>query len=179
METNCGLLRLFLPFDKPRSLKENHLADDMKNLPKLLIDTNILVAATRNRQGPSFALMQLVRSEKVTMCCSPALFLEYEEVLKRPDQLAASGLLASDIDAILSELAGKIAPVKTHYQWKPQLRDPADEMVLEAAVNAQAQAIVTYNLRDFGPAKLFGIPVLNPEQTFKQLNLSVPRSTQP
>jgi hypothetical protein len=52
-------------------------------------------------------------------------------------------------------------------------------MVLEAAVNAQVQAIVTYNLRDFGPAKLFGIPALNPEQTFKQLNLSVPRSTQP
>jgi putative PIN family toxin of toxin-antitoxin system len=177
--TNCGLLPLPLPFDKPHLMKENHLADDMKNLPKLLIDTNVLVAATRNRRGPSFALMQLVRLEKVTVCCSPALFLEYEEVLKRPDQLAASGLLASDIDAILSELAGKITPVKTHYQWKPQLRDPADEMVLEAAVNAQAQAIVTYNLRDFGPAKLFGIPVLNPEQTFKQLNLSAPRSTQP
>jgi hypothetical protein len=61
-----------LPFDNPSSLKENHLADDMRNSPKLLIDTNILVAATRNRLGPSFALMQLVRSEKVTMCCSPA-----------------------------------------------------------------------------------------------------------
>jgi hypothetical protein len=52
-------------------------------------------------------------------------------------------------------------------------------MVLEAAANAQAQAIVTYNLRDFGPAKLFGIPVLNPEQTFRQFNISIPRSSQP
>jgi putative PIN family toxin of toxin-antitoxin system len=168
-----------VPFDKPLLLKENHLTDDMKNSPKLLIDTNILVAATRNRLGPSFALMQLVRSEKVTMCCSPALFLEYEEVLNRADQLAASGLLVSDMDAILNELAGKLVPVKTHYQWKPQLRDPADEMVLEAAVNAQVQAIVTYNLRDFGPAKLFGIPVLNPEQSFRQFNLAIPRSSQP
>ena len=151
----------------------------MKRIPKFIIDTNILVAATRNRYGPSFALMQIVRSGQGTMCCSPALFLEYEDVLKRPDQLAASGLLGSDIDAILNELVRIIEPVTTHYQWRPQLRDPCDEMVLEAAANAQAQAIVTYNLRDFGPAKLFGIPVLNPEQTFQQFNLSVVRSVKP
>ena len=112
----------------------------MNTPPKLVIDTNILVAALRNRLGPSFALMQIIRLRQVTMCCSPALFLEYEDVLKRPNQLAASGLSASDIDAILNELAGVIEPVTTHYQWRPQLRDPADEMVLETAANAQCQA---------------------------------------
>ena len=151
----------------------------MKNSSKLVIDTNILVAATRNRDGPSFALLQLIRFGLVKMCCSPALFLEYEDVLKRENQLMASGLSASDIDAILSELAGIIEPVSTHYQWRPQLRDPSDEMVLEAAANAQAHAIVTYNLRDFGPAKLFGIPVLNPEQTFQRFGLSVTRKPIP
>lgn len=151
----------------------------MTNQPKLVIDTNILVAATRNRHGPSFALMQIIRLRRVKMCCSPALFLEYEDVLKRPNQLAASGLLASDIDVILNELAGIIEPVTTRYQWRPQLRDPADEMVLEAAANAQAQAIVTFNLRDFGPAKLFGIPVLNPEQTFQHFRLAATRSSKP
>ena len=151
----------------------------MSYTPKLVIDTNILVAATRNRGGPSFALIQLIRQGRATMCCSPALFLEYEDVLKRSDQLAASGLGASDIDAILNELAGLVSAVTTHYQWRPQLRDPADEMVLEAAANAQAQAIVTYNLRDFGPAKRFGIPVLNPEQVFQQFRLTVTRSPKP
>ena len=151
----------------------------MKEIPRLVIDTNILVAALRNRNGPSFALMQLVRQGQITMCCTPALFLEYEDVLKRADQLHASGLLVDDIDAILNELAGLVLPVTTHYQWRPQLRDPSDEMVLEAAANAQAQAIVTYNLRDFGPAELFGIPVLNPEQTFRQFNIPTIRSSQP
>ena len=113
------------------------------------------------------------------MCCSLALFLEYEAVLKRPDQVAVSGLRVSEIDAILNELAGIIEPVTTHYQWRPQLRDPSDEMVLEAAANAQVQAIVTYNLRDFGPAKHFGIAVLNPEQTFQQFQLPLDRSTRP
>jgi hypothetical protein len=81
----------------------------------------------------------------------PGTILEYEDVLKQASHLAESGLLASDIDAILNELAGTIEPVTTHYQWRPQLRDTADEMVLEAAANAQAHAIVTYNLRNFGP----------------------------
>jgi len=143
----------------------------MKKVPRLTVDTNILVAATRNSAGPSFALMQSVRRAEVTLCCSPALFLEYEDVLKRSDQLAASGLNGADIDAILNELAGLILPVKTHYQWRPQLRDPADEMVLEVAVNAQVDAIVTYNLRDFKPAQRFGILVLNPVQTFRQFSL--------
>jgi putative PIN family toxin of toxin-antitoxin system len=151
----------------------------MNKTPKLVIDTNILVAALRNRSGPSFALMQLVRQGQITMCCTPALFLEYEDVLKRSEQLLASGLLSTDIDAILNELASLALPVTTHYQWRPQLRDPSDEMVLEAAANAQAQALVTYNLRDFGPAKIFGIPVLNPEQSFSQFNILAPRSTKP
>jgi putative PIN family toxin of toxin-antitoxin system len=143
----------------------------MNYLPKLILDTNILIAATRNAQGPSFALVQHVRLAKVRLFCSPALFLEYEAVLKRPAQLQASGLSIDDIDAILNELARFIEPVTTHYQWRPQLRDPADEMVLEAAVNGQVQAIVTYNLRDFVPAKLFGIPVINPQQAFAMFDL--------
>ncbi len=147
----------------------------MKSVPRIIVDTNILVAATRNRNGPSFALMQLVRAHNILMCCSPALFLEYEDVLQRPEQRAASGLRVKDVDAILNELAALLEPVLTHYQWRPQLRDPADEMVLEAAANARVHALVTYNLRDFAPAKRFGIPVLTPEQTFKHFDLALPR----
>ena len=151
----------------------------MKLSPKLIFDTNILVAALRNAAGPSFALVQHVRLAKVQLFCSPALFLEYEAVLKRPAQLQASGLSVDDIDAILNELAHFIEPVTTHYQWRPQLRDPADEMVLEAAVNGNVQAIVTYNLRDFAPAKLFGIPVINPQQAFAMFDLPYPAQVAP
>lgn len=147
------------------------MTENMNLMPKIILDTNILVAATRNAQGPSFALVQHIRFARVRMYCSPALFLEYESVLKRPEQLKASDLLCSDVDAILNELALFIEPVTTHYQWRPQLRDPADEMVLEAAVNGQVEAIVTYNLRDFGPAKLFGIPVFSPQQAFLHFDL--------
>ena len=147
----------------------------MEKIRRIVVDTNILVAATRSRDGPSFALMQLVRTRRVLMCCSPALFLEYEDVLQRADQREASGLSVKDVDAILNELAALLEPVLTHYQWRPQLRDPADEMVLEAAANARVGALVTYNLRDFIPANRFGIQVLTPEQAFKYFDLAIPR----
>jgi putative PIN family toxin of toxin-antitoxin system len=146
----------------------------MKFIRKIVLDTNILVSALRSSSGPSFALVQSIRAGNISVCCSPALFLEYEDVLKRPEQLKAFGLVMTDIDDILADLASYVIPVNTHYQWRPQLRDPSDEMVLEAAVNASAHAIVTYNLRDFVPAARFGIPVLNPEQTFKRFKLHKP-----
>ncbi len=146
----------------------------MKILPRIVLDTNILVSALRSRNGPSFALVQAVRDGHVTICCSPALFLEYEDVLMRPKQLDAFGLSATDIETVLADLASYAWPVKTHYQWRPQLRDPSDEMVLEAAVNAPGAVIVTYNLRDFLPAENFGVKVFNPEQTFRYFSLPQP-----
>lgn len=144
-------------------------------MPRLVLDTNVLAAATRSSQGASFALVQTFRTGRARMCCSPALFLEYEEVLKRTEQLAASGWSVDDVDAVLAELAGLAEPVRTHYRWRPQLRDPADEMVLEAAVNCAAAAIISFNLRGFGPAARFGMPVLLPRQVFERFAL--PRST--
>lgn len=160
-------------------MRYDNIAKDMNRSPNLILDTNILVAATRNSMGPSFALLQHVRQSQVQLLCSPALFLEYETVLKRTAQLQASGLCLAEVDAILNELARFIEPVTTHYQWRPQLRDPADEMVLEAAVNGRAQAIVTYNLRDFAPAKLFGMPVINPQQAFALFDLPYPPNFPP
>jgi putative PIN family toxin of toxin-antitoxin system len=154
--------------------RHDNIADDMKLQPLVVIDTNILVSALRSRLGASFALIQEIRRGAVKMSCSPALFLEYEDVLKRPSQLGIFELTISDVDDILADLATLLVPIDTHYQWRPQLRDPSDEMVLEAAVNASASAIITFNVRDFGPAKSFGLDVLTPQQAFAQFRLRKP-----
>lgn len=143
----------------------------MQTVPRFVLDTNILVAASRHRTGPSYALVQAIRRSRAKMCCSTTLFLEYEAVLKRPAQRAVSGWSERDVDAVLAELAGLLEPVRLHYRWRPQLRDPADEMVLEAAVNSGADALITYNRRDFLPADRFGLAVLTPPEVWQKFHL--------
>jgi len=102
---------------------------------KFVFDTNILVAALRSRSGFSRRWLNAVLNGKVTMLLSVPLLLEYEDDLKRPQHLLATGFRAKWIDELLDELVGLAEPVSVTYLWRPQLSDPADEMVLEAAVN--------------------------------------------
>jgi putative PIN family toxin of toxin-antitoxin system len=104
------------------------------------------------------------------MLCSPPLFLEYEDVLKRPEQQSVHGLRASQVDEFLSGMASVIQPVEIHFQWRPQVNDANDEMVLEAAINGYADAIVTNNRKDFvRAAKRFSIDVVSPEQMLRKV----------
>lgn len=143
----------------------------MGNIMKVraLLDTNILVAGLSSQLGASFAVIQHALAGRFEMLASPALWLEYEAVLKRGDIHALHQLSEADVDDILNGLAGVVVPVQSHYLWRPQLRDPNDEMVLEAAVNGQASCLVTLNIRDFTPAaRRWGLKLLAPGE-FLQL----------
>jgi len=96
--------------------------------------------------------------------------IEYEAVLTRPEHLDASGLSAIDMEAVLDAVAAVADPVRLAFLWRPALSDPDDDMVLEVAVNGQADAIVTFNRRDFGmAARRFGIDVLLPVEAWRRL----------
>ena len=92
-----------------------------------------------------------------------ALFLEYEAVLKRPEQRLAHGLSIAAIDGFLSEFAALAEPVNVHFLWRPQLADPADELVLEAMINGRGDVLLTHNVRDFaGVAARFDLTICTP-----------------
>lgn len=139
-------------------------------LTRVVLDTNVLVAAARSRNGASFALLSALRGERFRMLASVPLFLEYEAVLKRPEQLAEGQRSLASVDAFLDALVLRVEPVHLFYLWRPQLRDAADEMVLETALNGRAEALVTFNGGDFGAARNFALPVLTPAEFLKQLN---------
>ena len=135
-----------------------------------MLDTSVVVAGLRTRLGAGNAVLHLVAERRVRLLATPPLFLEYEDVLKRPEHRLAHGLTPLEIDEFLAEVAALIEPVEVHFQWRPQTRDPNDEMVLEAAINGRADAIVTYNVADFAEAGArFEIAILRPPELLKKV----------
>lgn len=136
----------------------------------MVLDTDVLVAALRCPSGASAVLLRAALDETVTLLANVALVLEYEAVCARVEHMTAAGINAKQLEVFLDAVTALVEPVQSHFVWRPQLRDPADEMVLEAAVNGGAHAIVTFNRRDFGrvPAQ-FGIRVVLPRDALRSL----------
>lgn len=137
---------------------------------KLVLDTDVVVAALRSPSGAAAELMRRARRGHVTLAASVSLFVEYEAVCSRQRHLEAAGLKLTDVGIFLDALAFLIQPVKIHYLWRPQLHDPADELVLEAAVNARADALLSFNVRHFQSAGAkFGMRVSQPGPFLRSL----------
>ena len=137
---------------------------------RIVLDTSVVVAGLRSQLGAANRVLRLVAEQSVALLATPPLFLEYEDVLKRPEHQLVHGLAPEAIDQFLAELAALIEPVEVHFDWRPQSRDPNDEMVLEAAINGSADALVTYNVVDFaGIAERFGVSVLRPGELLKKV----------
>ncbi len=129
---------------------------------KVVIDTNVLVAALKSKRGVSHQLLLQLMNGLYTPCVSVPLFVEYESVLKR------SGLIRNlrvvEIDTILDYLLSKSSIRAIYYLWRPVLKDPKDDLVLEVAVESGSRYIVTFNKRDFKEAESFGIRVVTPRE---------------
>ncbi len=127
----------------------------------------MLVSALRSKGGASFRLLSLIDSRRVTRAVSVPLVLEYEAAAKA--DLRSTGLSGADIDQLIDYLCRKAEHYKVYYLWRPFLRDPKDDMVLELAVTSSAERIVTYNKRDFRGADQFGIKSCTPKEFLQQI----------
>ncbi|MEK6755808.1 MAG: putative toxin-antitoxin system toxin component, PIN family [Bacteroidota bacterium] len=131
----------------------------------MVIDTNVFVSALRSRRGASYRLFMLLGGGQFEISVSVPLILEYEAVAKRLTR--EFGLTHADVEDILDYISSIADRRQIHYLWRPVLKDPRDDLVLELAVEASAKFIVTYNLRDFAGAEKFGIQVLTPKEFLK------------
>ena len=140
------------------------------NIPRIVVDTSVIVAGLRSQLGASNRVLAHVAERRLMPLVTTALFFEYEDVLNRPEQRLATGMAKEDVVGFLAAFASAAEAVDVHFMWRPQLADPADELVLEAAVNGRASAIVTHNLRDFLPAALdFEIEVITPSDMLRRM----------
>lgn len=137
---------------------------------RAVADTEVIVAAMRSPTGASAAILRAARDGKLRLLASVPLAMEYEAVCSETEHQVAAGLHADEVAVFIDAVLAIAEPVETHFLWRPQLRDPNDEMVLEAAVNGRADVLITFNVRDFGdvPAR-FGIAVLLPRDALKRI----------
>ena len=125
----------------------------------VVIDTNVLVAGLRSRRGYAFRLLSLVGQGKFDIHLSVPLVLEYEAVLSR-EMLAT--IPRNVLDGVMDYHCAVAHHHRIFYLWRPFLRDPKDDMVLELAVAAQCSYIVTYNVRDFQGIEQFSVQAIEP-----------------
>lgn len=137
---------------------------------RLVLDTDAIVAAMRSPRGASAALLIAAQSARVTLLLSVPLAIEYEAICSKPEHQIAAGLSQEEANQFVTAVIALAEPVFIHYLWRPRLPDPNDEMVLEAAVNGQALAIVTFNKRDYGSVpNEFGVEVLLPAEALRRV----------
>ena len=131
------------------------------------MDTNVIISAFRSRRGASHLLLNRMGTGLYRHAVTTAIVLEMEELLLR--EASALGVTSRDVEAVVDYIVSEAVRVPIHYRWRPFLKDPDDECILEGAVAAGAEAIVTYNLKDFLPVeRAFGIRVLTARQFLQE-----------
>lgn len=137
---------------------------------RVVLDTTVIVAATRSDAGASRQLVLAALDKRFELLLSVPLVLEYEAVLKRPEQIRASRGTVQEIDKLLAALIAIAKPVYRSFFWRPLLRDADDDMVLETALSGNADLLVTFNRRDFEPAASgLGVGVAVPRDALQQI----------
>ena len=135
--------------------------------PRIVLDTCVIVSALRSRRGASFELLSRVGKGQFTICLSVPLALEYEAAGKRSAR--AASLRHEDIVGVVDYLCSVATRREIHYLWRPTLKDANDDMVLELAVEAEANSIVTHNVRDFAGSEKYRVAVVTPQEFLRSL----------
>jgi putative PIN family toxin of toxin-antitoxin system len=137
-------------------------------LARVVLDTNVLVSAMRSRRGASFRLLDEIGRGRFEVVVSVPLVVEYEAALleHRPPSVTAN-----DVAIVLDYVCAESREQEIYYLWRPLLRDPKDDMVLEVAVAGGCDAIVTYNIADFGGAERFGIRAVRPLDFLREIGI--------
>ncbi len=130
----------------------------------------MIVSAMRSPTGGSAELLRRINAGRAVMLFKVALALEYESESTLAEHCMGAGISIAEAKSFVARLIALGEPVQSHFRWRPQLRDPGDELVLEAAVNGRADAIATFNEKDFrGSLTRFGIDILRPGDLLRRI----------
>ena len=131
---------------------------------RIVIDTNVFVAAVSSPDGASREVVRRCLCGRYVPLMGQAPFTEYESVLARVEPFAGSPVDEVERLALWAALASRCQWARVFYLWRPNLPDEKDNHIVELAVAGGADAIITHNTRDFARTELQfpGIPILTP-----------------
>ncbi len=139
---------------------------------RIVLDTSVVVAALRSASGASAKIVSLIHAQEITLCLDYKMSCEYRDVATRLEHRKASGLSVQQIGDYLSVLEDTAESIRMRRRYRNLSPDPADDMVLEVAINANVDAIVTHNLRHLRePASHFGINVFTPGEFLEWIRI--------
>ena len=136
-------------------------------MPRVVLDTSVLVAAFHSRRGASLRLLSRIGTGTFEIAISVPLVFEYEDVLTR--DLSEIGGPREEASAVIDYLCSVATRHEIFFLWRPVLRDPGDDLVLETAVAGGCDVIITHNVRDYDRARRFGIRALSPGAFLNEL----------
>jgi putative PIN family toxin of toxin-antitoxin system len=134
---------------------------------RIILDTNVLYSGLYSSEGASFQILRAIERGQIQIILSTALLFEYEDTLYR--KRSDLGLSEKEIEAVLDNLCSLGDHQKIYYLWRPFLKDPNDDLILEVAVASQTEIIVTHNIKDFNGIEKFGIRAITPKQLLKEI----------
>lgn len=135
----------------------------------IVIDTNVFVSALLSQRGAAFRLMMLLDKELFRFSLSVPLVVEYEDAATRV--LSQTRLTHGDLNDVLDYVCRVGERQSIYYLWRPFLSDPRDDMVLEVAVAAACDTIITYNEKDFAGTEMFGLQAMEPRTFLRQIGV--------
>ena len=137
------------------------------SVPDIVIDTNVVIAALRSKNGASYKLLSLIGTDKFEIHDSVAIVLEYEDVIQR--HRTEAGLSQDDVSIFVDSLCSMAHHHKIYFVWRPTLSDANDELFLELAISARCEYIVTHNIKDFKRAPELKVQAVTPAEFLKIL----------
>ena len=135
---------------------------------KIVIDTSVLVAAARSRNGTSYKLVSMLPIPEIEIALTIAVYTEWQAVMTRPENLPP-GATADDALAFLRYLASIAHLQDVYFLWRPFSRDPDDDMIVECAVASGCDYIVTHNVKDFRRVTELNVQVATPAEILNLL----------
>lgn len=140
-------------------------------MDKVVIDTSILISALIGKTGPSREILRQCLLGQLTPLISNTLFLEYEAIQHRPNIADLCPLTNDEKKRLFMAYYHVCQWTQIHYLWRPNIKDEAENFLIELAVAGNARYLITNNIRDFQHAELTfpDLKIITPENLLQTL----------